>query len=127
MAPKEPTIPSRKSAEPGNQPQNQTPRSSPESAAPSKSDSAARSIANVGREDARPYVAKSAGGTKFTNEEIKLLEKNGDAIMNLDEDKTINAWIAWAAEASFPTGPALLSILTLTPTAESKPHCSRMA
>ena len=50
----------------------------------------------------KPYLEKSAGGTKFTNEEMQLLFEEGENIMNLDEDQTINAWIAWAVEVSFP-------------------------
>ena len=52
--------------------------------------------------DTRLFVAKSAGGTEFIDEEIQLLFENGADIMNLNEDQTINAWIAWAAEASYP-------------------------
>jgi hypothetical protein len=58
-------------------------------------------VSALNRGGTRPYLAKSAGGTKFTDEEIQSLFEEGADILNLDEDQTINAWIAWAVEASF--------------------------
>lgn len=51
----------------------------------------------------RPYVAKSARGLHFTEEEKFLLKNSYDDIMNIDEDLVIDAWTTWAIEASIST------------------------
>jgi hypothetical protein len=54
--------------------------------------------ASVSSTPKKPYVSKSEGGTIFTEDEEELLMENYDAIMDLDEDQMIDAWIAWASE-----------------------------
>jgi hypothetical protein len=49
---------------------------------------------------ANPWVAKSSGGIKFTEKEIDLLMDEYDAIVNIDEDRAIDAWAAWAVIVS---------------------------
>jgi hypothetical protein len=45
-----------------------------------------------------PWVAKSSGGIHFPTHEIRLLTENYDDIVNLDKDREIDAWAAWALE-----------------------------
>ena len=47
-------------------------------------------------ENGQPLVGKSKGGDRFTKSEKELLINAYDEIMNLDEDKIIDAWSAWA-------------------------------
>jgi hypothetical protein len=47
-----------------------------------------------------PFVAKSSRGDYFTKSEEKLLMDAYDDILDLDEDKIIDAWFAWAVEVS---------------------------
>lgn len=49
---------------------------------------------------ANPWVAKSSGGIHFTEKEIDLLMDEYDAIVNIDEDRAIDAWAAWAVTVS---------------------------
>ena len=44
----------------------------------------------------RLHVEKSAGGENFTHEETELLLDAYDDVLNLREDKVIDAWITWA-------------------------------
>jgi hypothetical protein len=76
---------------------------------------------------ANPWVAKSAGGLDFSQKEIQLLVDFYDDIVNIDEDKAIDAWAAWALQVggrhvSFQR----FRFLTL-PIIESKSHSTRMA
>ncbi|KAJ5040887.1 uncharacterized protein L3040_005446 [Drepanopeziza brunnea f. sp. 'multigermtubi'] len=48
--------------------------------------------------EARPYLMKSDGGDVFTEEETARLSDAYEAILNLSEDKVIDAWIAWSVE-----------------------------
>lgn len=48
-----------------------------------------------------PWVARSTGGMNFTEEEVQLLLNVYDDIVNIDEDKAIDAWAAWAV--TYPT------------------------
>lgn len=57
-----------------------------------------------------PYIARSAGGNKFTGAEIDLLVEEANHIMNLDEDQIINAWEAWASRVSI-SSVCLLKLL----------------
>lgn len=43
-----------------------------------------------------PWLARSINGMEFTEEEIQLLVNDYDDIVNIDEDKAIDAWAAWA-------------------------------
>jgi len=53
--------------------------------------------AQVPKEDnGQPLVEKSKGGNHFTESEKELLMDVYDDIMDLDEDKIIDAWSAWA-------------------------------
>lgn len=43
-----------------------------------------------------PLPVKSAGGTVFTKKEINLLKNEYAAIMKIDKDKELDAWISWS-------------------------------
>lgn len=49
-----------------------------------------------------PWVAKSTGGKIFTNEEIRLLRKEYDDILNLDQNAEFDAWAAWSIKVRSP-------------------------
>jgi hypothetical protein len=51
-------------------------------------------------ENGRPFVGKSKGGNHFTKSEKELLMDAYDDIMDLDDDKIIDAWSAWAVTVS---------------------------
>jgi hypothetical protein len=63
--------------------------------------SAGASNARLSPRKERSHPKISTGEAKFTNEEIDLLRDAASDIMNLDEDRAIDAWITWADTVSF--------------------------
>jgi amino acid transporter len=64
---------------------------------------------------ASPFVAKSAGGIHFTQKENSLLIGEYANILNLDEDKAIDAWAAWAVTVITISIHVILVVLTYLP------------
>lgn len=89
------------SAELGNQARPHKPRFSAAPATSASNSSTARYMPHPNAQDTRTNVRKFPRGTEFTNQEIQLLIDEATDINNLDENQTIDAWIAWANEASF--------------------------
>ena len=52
--------------------------------------------------NANPFLLKSTGGNVFSDEESRLLFDAYDSIMNLSDDQSIDAWIAWSVAVSLP-------------------------